>query len=125
MEKLCCALIFSVSFLFAQQYIVSYQAKVRDAYLINESFYVSAAMVETKKEPQASLTLNANTKNVQKLFSKNRDELLDFLFKSGVHLKSEGLSENAMHTSLTTLYLPSTYLKVEFNNQFANITLLK
>ena len=127
MEKNTSSIIFLlINFLYSETYIVSYLSRVKNSILSYESFYISKAMVEKKLKIKDELKIHTkNFTNAKDFLEKNKDIVINFLLKQDVFIKSSSINSNKYNKDEILLSIPSTYLKVYFNNDFAKISLLK
>jgi len=91
----------------------------------HEHFHITPAMTEMDGTKGKSIQLDvdneiSNDKNLQK----NKEKILEFLFKNGVHLQSHSDNINNTNKSITTLKIPPTPLIVEFNSNTVTISIL-
>ena len=120
------SLLFSASYVHASQtYILSYRAQIKNAVVISESYYYSKAMQEVTAHPSEHLTLHSNDKTtIEALLENNKDKILDFLMKQGLHTRSHEKLSNLMSSSLICITIPPTHITVDFNDDYATITRL-
>ena len=109
----------------SQTYILSYRAQIKNAIVISESYYYSKAMQKVKAHPSKQLTLPSEDKsNTDTLLEKNKDLIVDFLMKQGLHTRSHEKVNDAKSSSLISISIPPTYITVDFNDGYAIITRL-
>jgi len=125
-----CTIIFlfsSVSFLRADEYLISYRCVVKDAMLYNETLNISKAMKSCNLNPtKGSLILEKYDKNnLKATISKNKSEFLSFIQKLPLNVEHYEQNRNLENSSTTIITLKSTCFKVDFNENFARITPLK
>ena len=120
------ALIFTCTWLQASEtYILSYRAQIKNAVVISESYHFSQAMTQVKSTPAQSLSLySPDESNLNAIMHKNKDEILAFLMRHGVHTRSHEKIKDLKSSSLINLTLPPTYITVDFNDDYAIITRL-
>lgn len=120
------ALILSAAWLNASQtYILSYRAQIKNAVVISESYYYSKTMQDVSAHPSHQLTLNMDDEtDIENMLKKNKDSIIDFLMKDGLHTRSHEKVNNAKSTSLISISIPPTYITVDFNDDYAIITRL-
>ena len=121
------ALLLGINFLFADVFIVSYQAQVKDSQILHQSLLASKAMTKTSQKVLKSQTLLLDkTCSKAQFFSCYEDKVLDFMFKEGVLIRSHDQTINLVNqSSFIQLSLPPQYLQVEFNDTFVKMALLK
>lgn len=120
------ALIFLASWLNAEQtYILSYRTQIKNSIVISESYQLSEAMSEVKAKKAQSLSVySSKERDLNKILLNNKDKILEFLMKYGVHTLSYENIKDLKSSSLIILTLPPTYITVDFNDDYATITRL-
>ncbi len=119
-------LLFSLSTLKADEYLISYRYVVKDATLYNETLSIAKAMKKCVGKPQKELILqNNNEDDLKKIISANSLEFIDYLQKLGFHINHKEVTQNSINKSTIILTLKTTCFKVDFNDKFARITPLK
>ena len=120
------ALIFLASWLNAEQtYILSYRSQIKNSLVISESYQLSEAMSEVKAKKAQSLSVySSKERDLNKILLNNKDKILEFLMKYGVHTLSYEKIRDLKSSSLIVLTLPPTYITVDFNDDYATITRL-
>lgn len=120
------ALIFTCTWLQASEtYILSYRAQIKNAVVISESYHLSQAMTQVKSTPAQSLSLySPDESDLNAIMHNNKDDILSFLMRHGVHTRSHEKIKNLKSSSLINLTLPPTYITVDFNDDYAIITRL-
>jgi len=120
------ALVLSAAWLNASDtYIISYRAQIKNAVVISESFHLSKAMTQIESTKAQALTLNTpDQSDLKTIMHTHKDEILEFLMKSGVHTRSYEHMQNSKSSSLITLTYAPTYITVDFNDDYATITRL-
>ena len=121
------SLFFGVStLLFADIFHVSYRAQVKDAHLLHDSLYASKTMTEVVKSPYKTKTIFLTQKcEVVNFFNCYEDEILAFIYADYAQIKSIDRTQKLQVESFLELDIPPLYLKVDFNDTFATISLLK
>jgi len=125
-----CTIIFlfsSVSFLRADEYLISYRCVVKDAILYNETLNISKAMKSCNLNPtKDTLILEKHGKNnLKSTILKNKNEFLSFIQKLPLNVEHYGQNTNLKNSSTTIITLKTTCFKVDFNENFAKITPLQ
>jgi len=116
----------SLSFLNAQEYLISYRYVAKNALSYNESFHVSHAMTQCGSQSYEPLILeNTDNNNLKATLLKNFDLFFDYAKKLGLHVRHEEHTLNHQSSAFTTLTLKTTCFKVEFNDSFVIIQALK
>ena len=121
------ALLLGINFLFADVFIVSYQAQVKDSQILHQSLLASKAMTTPPKNiiKTQTLLLDKKCKKAQ-FFICYEEKILDFMFKEGVYIQARDQTRNLVNqSSFIQLNLPPQYLQVEFNDTFVKMALLK
>ena len=120
------ALLFGIIPLFGDIFLVSYRAQVKDATLLHESLYASKAMTATHKIAQVSQTIFLTKSCKQEDFFRcYEEEILDFLYTQQALIQTHDTTQSLCTRSFLELNIPPLYLKVDFNDTFAKIALLK
>ena len=120
------ALIFTCTWLQASEtYILSYRSQIKNAVVISESYHFSHAMTQVESTPAQSLRLySPHETDLNTIIYKNKDDILTFLMRHGVHTRSHEKINDLKSSSLINLTLPPTYITVDFNDEYATITRL-
>jgi len=119
-------LLFSLSTLKADEYLISYRYVVKDATLYNETLHIAKAMKKCVGEPQKELLLEThNESDLKKIISANSLEFIEYIQKLGLHITHEEVTLNNQNSSTTILTLKTACFKVDFNHNFARIRPLK
>ena len=122
-----CALIFFNSLVLnAGEYLISYRYVVKDALLYNESLQISHAMKNCVGKSTNFIELaHKDSDNLVDIIDNNSQEFIDFIHKIGLSVEHNESTINAKNSSITILTLKTTCFKVDFNDYFARISLLK
>ncbi len=120
------ALIFTCTWLQASEtYILSYRAQIKNAVVISESYHFSEAMTQVKSTPAQKLSIYApHEPDLNIIIRDNKDDILEFLMRYGVHTRSHEKVNDLKSSSLINITLPPTYVTVDFNDDYAIITRL-
>ena len=82
-------------------------------------------MQEVTAHPSEHLTLHSNDNtSIDALLEKNKDKIVDFLMKQGLHTRSHEKIYNLKSNSLICITIPPTHITVDFNDDYATITRL-
>ena len=109
----------------SQTYILSYRAQIKNAVVISESYHFTEAMSPIKAKTAQKLTIySPKETDLKHIMKKNKDKIIEFLMKYGVHTRSHEKLIDMKSSSLIELTLPPTYLTIEFNDNYAIITRL-
>jgi len=93
--------------------------------ITHEHFHITPAMTLIKGIKSNSLELEIDDKLTDEdNLKSNKERILEFLFKNGVHLQSHSDNINNMNKSITTIKVPPTPLVVEFNSNTVTISIL-
>jgi hypothetical protein len=107
-------------------YILSYKLVTKGNRVSAESLYISSPMVEKRYTPIRSLKVEASRfDNDRYVIQKNRDEILEFLFKSGISIRDFSRNIGMAGNSQTTLLLPPLYIALDRVSIGNFITLLE
>lgn len=123
-----CALIFSFSSLYGEEYIISYRYSVQNAIMLNDSLDISKAMTSCIGKPiyePLVIDTDKQTKNLQKILLKNSDKFYTYVNALGLHVRNDEKVKNGYSSSLTTVTLKPTCFTVEFNENSVKLTPLK
>jgi len=109
----------------SQTCILSYRAQVKDAVVISQSFHFTQAMQDIQANKGKRLRIYSPYEtDLNTMMQKNRDEIIDFLMKQGVHTRSHEKINDFKSSSLISITIPPTYVTVDFKNDYAIITRL-
>lgn len=115
-----------------REYIFSYRLSVRDGVVLNETYHFVHAMTtpqrsnlerKNAKPQRCQITHQAETE--KEFFKDNQEKILECVFIWGVKLEDITQTTNAKATSTTILSIPPTRLRIEFGNEWANITRIR
>ncbi len=123
-----CSLIFCISCLSGDEYIISYRYAVEDATLLNDSLDISKVMTPCRGHHVGSplfLPLPDDTKNLKTTLLSHDDEFFAYINTLGLHVRNFDSLSNGMSNSLTTVTLKPTCFTVEFNDNLVKITPFK
>ncbi len=120
------ALILSATWLNASQtYILSYRAQIKDAVVISESFHYAKSMQEIKAHPCEKILIDSPYEtDPENIIRKNKEKIVDFLTRQGLHTRSYEKVSHLKSSSLITITIPPSYVTVDFNDDYAIITRL-
>lgn len=110
--------------LHADAYRIGYSATVKDALLVDETLNIARAMTPCSGNLNAPLYLEHNASSLHELLQSS-EAFLHYLHQHTLHVKHRDQTQNARSHSVTTLTFPTHCFEVEFNNDFAKITLIK
>jgi len=109
----------------SQTWILSYRAQMQKSKITHEHFHITPAMISIDGIKSSSLELEINNElSNEKNLKNNKERILEFLFKNGIHLQSHSDNINNINKSITTLKVPPTPLIVEFNSNTVTISIL-
>lgn len=115
----------SVTLFASDIYILSFKTQVKDTQVIYQSLFASLAMTATDKKPSNPTTIFLNKKcKKSHFFSCYESEILDYLYKTDVYIKSSDVSEKLVARTFSELQIRPQYVQVEFNDTFVKISLL-
>lgn len=107
-------------------YLIGYRLKTSNASMQYENLSISKAMVPCAGKPASSIRLKRyNQESLKSVIENNEEEFLQFVIQQPIHLKSDSRITSFTHNSQEILTLPTQCYAVEFNEEFATITLLK
>jgi hypothetical protein len=116
------SLLLSLSSLWGEVYILSYKIVVKNSKISSESLYISSPMRKSRYLIVDSIEVDGKREDSdRKIIDDNREEILEFLFKSGVSVND--FTRN--YSSQTTLLLPPIYIAIDRVTSGAFITLLR
>ncbi len=112
----------TLSSLWADEYIISYRAAVKDAVLLNETLNVSRAMQPCSGSAGRSLTLeNSADSDLEKILSNDKELLFDYIQRLPIHIIHHGANTRSQNRSVTIMRLPPQCFTVDFNDDFVRI----
>lgn len=83
-------------------------------------------MTATNKKPINTITIYLDKECPKKdFFSCYESEILDYLLKTDVYIKSSDVSEKLVARTFSELQIKPQYVQVEFNDTFVKISLLQ
>ncbi|ADN08715.1 hypothetical protein [Sulfurimonas autotrophica] len=124
--SICTIIFFHSLALHAGEYLISYRYLVKDTIVYNETLDISKAMHKCKGTPSNTLLLEShNSKNLKKIIALNNEKFIDYIYKLGLNVEHKECTTNLQNTSTTILILKTTCFKVDFNDNFAKISVLK
>jgi len=99
---------------------------MKKSQIIHEHFHITPAMTEIKGKKTNPIMLDiddelSHDENLQN----NKEKILEYLFKNGIHLQSHSDNINNTNRSITTLKVAPTPLTVEFNSNTVKISILQ
>lgn len=114
------------SLVLGEVYILSYQSQVKNSQIIHQSLFASKAMMPHSMQIVETQTVFLTKEcSVNNFFHCYESEILDFLLKFDVHIKSEDRIQKLIGRSFSELNIAPQYVEVEFNDTFVKISLLK
>ena len=125
MARYLSALFCGITLLYAQTYIFSYKAQVKNATLIHESLYVSAVMTQGHHKKVWEETLLLDKTCSKDFFNCYKEELVDMLFRQNVKVQSIETKSRYDIKSFSELLIAPLYFEVNFYDTFVKIALLK
>ncbi len=120
-------LVASSTLLYADAYIISYRAAVKNAQLIHEKLSLSRAMTPcrgTKEQLQLFLPIT-HSRNLHTIIEQNRDAFFTYMQTQDLHVKSTASNGNNSYSEFTTLTLAPHCFTVTINENFAIISAFK
>jgi hypothetical protein len=125
--KLIFILIFVQSFAFGQIFVLSYKIVIKQNIVSADSLYISDLMVPSKKFIGVKTFLINSEKrdNNRYIIKKNREYILEVLFKQGIILKDFTTSSNLQARNQTTIILPPVYIAIDRIGLETYFTILK
>jgi hypothetical protein len=127
-----CPLLFSTlqiifaSGLLGDDYLIGYRLTIANSTLHNETLSISKAMIPCKGHSTSTVRLQrTSSESLKTTIQNNEEEFLHFAMQQSMHLKSNTLISSHFQDSQDTLTLPVQCYAVEFNEDFATITLLQ
>ncbi len=109
----------------SETFILSYRAQIKNAVVISESFHITPTMKSIHAIPGESLNISTDKEEeVQKILLNNKDTIIDFMMKHGLHTRSHEKVQNKQSSSLISITIPPSYITVDFKNDYAIITRL-
>jgi len=98
---------------------------MKKSQITHEHFHLTPSMTQINGVKGKSLTLEVNDELSNDVNLKNnKEKILEFLFKNGIHLQSNSDNINNINKSITTLSVEPTPMIVEFNSNIVTISIL-
>ncbi len=110
----------------ASEYIFSYRIAVKNGVILNEKYYFSPAMVNSKlldktKNPYKKCEISHEAKTEKALINDYKAKILECFFQWGVRLEDRSEVSNLQGRSLTFLAIPPTRIKIEYASGIATL----
>lgn len=108
----------------ADDYYIGYRLSAHNAYIINESLWVSKAMQPCPLPKNISLTLLKNHVNesLESILKREQITFLEFAATEELRIKSNEAYSTHRIQNLNTLIIPTRCYAVEFNDDSVTIT---
>ena len=126
------SLIFRIFFIFTlslygEIYILSYKVVVKNGIITSDSLYISPLMVSSKKfKYDGFIQLEGEIRDNNKyLIRKNKELILERLFKNGIIINGFSKNHDFASTSQTTILLPPLYVALQRDSLYVNLIILK
>jgi len=114
--------------LFGEIYILSYKIVVQNSVVTTDSLYLSKLMIPSKRFKilyQTSLESEERDSD-RYIIEKNRDFILETLFKKGVIVKDYTTAINFQSRTKMVMILPPAYISIDrYYNNSSYLTILK
>jgi len=113
--------------LLSEIFILSYRVSIQDNRVIGEKLTLSPIMVPMKFRSVSFIEVDSDYDDTNRyIIRSHKDEVLEFLFKNGIHLDNQTKisSFGVGGSTITTLLLPPTYIAIDRTKNFTLITLL-
>jgi len=113
--------------IFGEIYILSYKIVTKNSVVATESLYISQLMVPSKqfKVIQRMELDSEDRDNNRYIIKKNRENILDVLFKRGIIINDFTTALNLQGSSQTTIILPPIHISINRLNNDSYLTILK
>lgn len=112
--------------LWADEYIISYRAVIRNAVMVSESFNISRSMQKCRGIPASSVFLDANgSTNLHQILSNQYETFFSLMQQETLHIEHHENNINTANLSHTVFTMPPQCFTVDINEDFAKITALK
>lgn len=137
MRKAKLLLFFCGMSVFAEEFIISYEVKMRNDLLSGESYRVSKVIVpkgadglkEGKFKVLKSCKIlpeeNLEESEIQKFLKLHKEEVLDCLYSSGIELYDEATTKNLQSQSKTIFKIPPKRILAVLENGVINLSVLE
>lgn len=120
-----CAVILS-QYLWADEYIISYRAVIRNAVMVSESLNISRSMQKCRGIPASSVLLDTNgSTNLHKILSDQFEEFFSLMQQEALHINHHEKNINTANAGHTVFTMPPQCFTVDINEDFARISALK
>ena len=108
-------------------YILSYKIVVQNGTILNDSLYVSPLMVSSKKfQYEGFIQLEGAIRDSDRyIIEKNRELILERLFKDGIIIRDFSENRGLSNNSQTTIILPPIYVALERDSLDIYLIILK
>jgi hypothetical protein len=126
MKKLTLILLVLITPLLSEVFIISYRVSIKDNKIYGEKLNLSPIMRSMNFRSIASIEVDSDYDDTSReIVRKHKEEILEFLFKSGVKLDNQTTLSAYGSSSITALQLPVQYIAIDRTKSFSLITLLK
>lgn len=101
--------------LYGEIYVLSYKVVLKNNLIASDSLYIAPLMVPSKKFKSIGfIELEGERVDSDRyIIQKNRDYILETLFKRGIIINDYTTNRNFSSTSQTTVILPPIYIALE------------
>lgn len=121
---------------YQKDFIISYQFLLKNEMPSGEKFSISEPMVNRQMSVSYECKIDSVVNEdfdddgvldilLKLLLEYHRDEVLECLYKSGVMLREDGISEKNRSNNKTLFSLPPTYVRTSLENGFLKILVLE
>ncbi len=122
--------LFLSEILYAQEYLISYSYTIKNAVIYNENLQIAKAM-----QPCSGALLDRSlllaypkdkeSQSLRRIIKESFDDFFSYISSLGLEIQHKEKTVNMQNSSTTTLILPTTCFKVDFNDSFVTITAIK
>lgn len=113
-------------YLWADEYIISYRAVVRDAIMVSETLNVSRAMQKCEGRHTTSVLLETGgSDDLHQIIVHDHDTFFSLMQQTTLHIDHREKNIDATNQSHTILTMPPQCFTVDINQDLAKITALK
>ena len=117
--------VFLLSFIYADDFLISYQADIVNATLVDEHLFVTPAMIKNKNIAIKQFSLEIKNRDTLENLKQNKNELIEALFIQGIKIKSYEKTNNCIVHSYQRLQLPAIYIKTSIINDQLLISVIE
>lgn len=113
-------------FLSASEYLFSYRVAIKNGIILNEKYNFSPAMMNAKmlnrlQNPYKKCEIPHQAKSEREFLRDYKEEILKCFFNWGVRLEDRSKVTNLQGESLSSLSIPPSRIKIDYENGITTI----